>query len=141
MKQKYIIIFFIASAFFFVSFIHKCISCLPKEATINVWLQTDSNSRILISGLNTDNLHMQLSKRIRIPLAFNEKTMIEEGLYYIDVYSGEKKIHSFIVHDENNIYDAQSETLYRCHCLEELRRILITYISDKYLRNIELEKE
>ena len=133
--KRWHIIFFLALVliFFGIRYIHKSVCEIPEESIINVWLQVNSDSRILISGNNTERLREQMAKRIRIPRLFDEKTMLVEGDYYIEVYCDSKKTGRYLVHDGNNMYDLQGDALYRCPCLNELRAILAGYVHDKYL--------
>ena len=134
MKRWHIISFAALSILLFgIRFVHKSVCRIPEESIINVWLQVNSDSCILISGNNTERLREQMAKRIRIPRLFDEKTMLVEGDYYIDVYCNNKTIHRYLVHDGNNMYDLQKDALYRCPCLNELRAILAGYVHDKYL--------
>ena len=41
------------------------------------------------------------------------------------------------VFDEKNIYDKINDSLYKCNCLDELRNILIEYVYDNYLINLD----
>jgi len=133
--KRWHIIFFVALSLLFlgIRFVHKSACEIPEESIINVWMQVNPDSRILISGNNTERLREQMAKRIRIPRLFDEKTMLVEGDYYIDVYCNNKTIHRYLVHDGNNMYDLQKDALYRCPCLNELRAILAGYVHDKYL--------
>ena len=110
---------------------------IPENATINVYLQVNANTQLLISDDNTYQLKKRLNGRIRIPKLFDEKTMLTEGDYIIDIYQNDQKIHSYRIHDEKNIYDEINDSLYKCNCLDELRGILIEYVYDNYLINLD----
>lgn len=134
-KNKFIIItvIIILLALPFLRLFYSFSIKFPENVKIDVWLQVNSNTHLLISDDNTYCLKEILNKRIRIPKLFEEKTMLTEGDYIIDIYQNEKKIHSYRMHDEKKIYDRVNDSLYMCDCLDELRNILIQYFFNNYL--------